>query len=161
MNFESKCSCQNFLLLPCKCIEISCGLRHPEEAVGPRPYLPVPLPCLVFTSCSPLALLDFSSCFKQGATLRNYDSSVPGLEVAINQQSLVTCQIDSKEVSISKLQPDLCNCVNLRQFQLQLLAAATRMYFYKKLRIWASTESFLRLSDFEHSELLTCFLKAP
>ena len=31
--------------------------------------------------------------------------------------------------------------------------------FYKKLRIWASTESFLKLSDFEYSEFLTSFLK--
>ena len=33
--------------------------------------------------------------------------------------------------------------------------------FYKKLRIWASTESFLKLSDFEYSEFLTGFLKVP
>ena len=36
-------------------------------------------------------------------------------------------------------------------------------YFFvdKKLRIWASTESFLKLSDFEYSEFLMSFLKVP
>ena len=33
--------------------------------------------------------------------------------------------------------------------------------FYKKLRIWASTEGFLKLSDFMNSEFLTSFLKVP
>ena len=38
----------------------------------------------------------------------------------------------------------------------------TYTYFlYKKLRIWASTDSFLKLSDFEYSEFLTSFLKVP
>ena len=31
--------------------------------------------------------------------------------------------------------------------------------FYKKLRIWASTESFLKLSDFEYLRFLMSFLK--
>ena len=31
--------------------------------------------------------------------------------------------------------------------------------FYKKLRIWASTEGFLKLSDIENSEFLTSFSK--
>ena len=34
-------------------------------------------------------------------------------------------------------------------------------YFYKKLRIWVTTESFLKLSAFEHSEFLMSFLKVP
>ena len=33
--------------------------------------------------------------------------------------------------------------------------------FYKKPRIWPSTESFLKLSDFGYSEFLTSFLKMP
>ena len=33
--------------------------------------------------------------------------------------------------------------------------------FHKKVRIWASTESLLKLSDFEYSEFLTSFLKVP
>ena len=33
--------------------------------------------------------------------------------------------------------------------------------FHKKLRIWASTRGFLKLSDFQHSEFLTSFLKVP
>ena len=35
------------------------------------------------------------------------------------------------------------------------------LFFYKKLRIWASTQSFLKLSDFEYSEFLTNFLQVP
>ena len=34
-------------------------------------------------------------------------------------------------------------------------------FFYKKPRIWAGTESFFKLSDFEYSEFLTSFLKVP
>ena len=33
---------------------------------------------------------------------------------------------------------------------------------YKKLRVWAATESFLKLSsDFQYSEVLMSFLKVP
>ena len=35
------------------------------------------------------------------------------------------------------------------------------LFFYKKLRIWASTGSSLKLLDFEYSEFLTSFLKVP
>ena len=35
------------------------------------------------------------------------------------------------------------------------------VFLYKKLRIWASTESFLKSSDLEKSEFLTSFLKVP
>ena len=34
-------------------------------------------------------------------------------------------------------------------------------YFYKKLRIWATTESFLKSSDFEYSEFPKSFFKIP
>ena len=33
------------------------------------------------------------------------------------------------------------------------------VFFYKKLRICAKTESFIKLSDFEYLEFLTSFLK--
>ena len=33
------------------------------------------------------------------------------------------------------------------------------IFFFKKLRNWHSTDSFLKLSDFEYSEFLTTFLK--
>ena len=33
------------------------------------------------------------------------------------------------------------------------------LFFYKKLRIWASTKSYLNLSDFSYSDFLTSFLK--
>ena len=29
--------------------------------------------------------------------------------------------------------------------------------FYKKVKIWGSTESFLKLSDFDYSQFLTSF----
>ena len=35
----------------------------------------------------------------------------------------------------------------------------THVFLITKLRIWASTESFLKLSDFEFSKFLTSFLK--
>ena len=35
------------------------------------------------------------------------------------------------------------------------------VFFGKKLKSWAITESFLKLSDFEYSEFLTSFLKVP
>ena len=39
--------------------------------------------------------------------------------------------------------------------------SGANMYFlHKKLRIWGSTESFLKLSDSDSSEFLTSFLKA-
>ena len=41
---------------------------------------------------------------------------------------------------------------------LQLNGKLIRVFLCEKLRIWASSESFLKLSDFEYSEILTSFL---
>ena len=36
---------------------------------------------------------------------------------------------------------------------------AIHVFFYKRLRNWATTETFLKLSDFHYSKFLTSFLK--
>ena len=36
-----------------------------------------------------------------------------------------------------------------------LIVRAVNMFVYPKLRIWARTESFLKVSDFEYLEILT------
>ena len=41
------------------------------------------------------------------------------------------------------------------------LNSGNRHIFYTILRIWGSTESFLKCSDFEYSEVLSSFLEVP
>ena len=48
-----------------------------------------------------------------------------------------------------------CRCLEITQVHSEYAC------FYKNLRIWARTESYLELSDFECPDFLTSFLKVP
>ena len=45
--------------------------------------------------------------------------------------------------------------------ELRMRAIFEYTYFHEKLRIWARTENFLKLSEFQYPEFLTSLVKVP